>query len=86
MARVLSIQRAIVPSADRTSYLARLKAKKEHYERARCKFWAFEEAAMAGAFVEFTESADAAALAAAHAAAPESVLDPSRVYTEVELD
>jgi hypothetical protein len=85
MTRVLSIHRAIVPAADRARYVERLKARKAHYEHARCKFWVFEEAAMAGAYIEFTESADAAALAAAHAAAPEPVLDPARVYTEVEL-
>lgn len=86
MARSLSIHRAIVPTADRARYLGRLKARKEHYERSRCKFWVFEEASMTGAFIEFTESADATALVAAHAGAPEPVLDPSRVYTEVELD
>ena len=85
MSRVLSIHRSIVPSAERAKYLERLKARKAHYQRAGCKYWVFEEAAMAGAFIEFTESADAQALTAAHAAAPQPVLDPERVYTEVEL-
>jgi hypothetical protein len=85
MPRALSVQRSIVPAAERAKYIERLKARKEHYERAGCKFWVFEEAALAGAFIEFTESASAATLAAAHGAAPEPVLDPDRIYTEVEL-
>ena len=85
MPRALSVQRSIVPSVDRAKYLERLKARKEHYERAGCKFWVFEEAALAGAFIEFTESASPDALAAAHAAAPEQVLDPDRIYNEVDL-
>lgn len=85
MPRALSVQRSIVPSADRAKYIERLKARKAHYERAGCKFWVFEEVALAGAFIEFTESASADALSAAHAAAPEPVLDPDRIYNEVEL-
>ena len=85
MPRALSIQRSIVPAADRAKYLDRLKARREHYLSAGCKFWVFEEAAMAGAFIEFTESSDPAVLAAAHAGAPDRVLDPERIYTELEL-
>lgn len=85
MPRALSIHRSIVPAADRTKYLERLRTKKEHYERAGCKFWVFEEAALPGAFIEFTEATAAAILAAAHASAPEQVLDPARIYTELEL-
>ena len=85
MPRALSIQRSIVPAADRAKYLERLKARKEHYESAGCTFWVFEEAATTGAFIEFTESSDPAVLAAAHAGAPEQVLDPARIYTELEI-
>ena len=85
MPRALSIKRSIVPLADRTKYLERLKGRKDHYKRAGCDFWVFEEAALTGAFIEFVEAADAAVLEAAHAAAPEPVLDPARIYTEVEL-
>jgi hypothetical protein len=85
MPRVLTVQRSIVPSVERAKYVERLKARKEHYGRAGCKFWVFEEVALPGAFIEFTESAAAATLASAHAAAPEPVLDPDRIYTEVEL-
>jgi hypothetical protein len=85
MSRALSIQRSIIPAAERAKYLERLRARRDHYVRASCKFWVFEEIALAGAFVEFTEAADAATLTAAHAAAPEPVLDPARIYTDVEL-
>ena len=84
--RALSVHRSIVPAHERAQYLERLRARREHYARAGCKFWVFEETAMAGAFIEFTESTDAATLTAAHAASPEPVRDPSRIYTEVELD
>ena len=36
-------------------------------------------------FVEFCEADSAHALSAAHAAAPERVHDPARIYTQVEL-
>ena len=85
MPRALSIQRSIIPAPERAKYLERLKSRKEHYARANCKFWVFEEIALAGAFIEFTESTDPATLSGAHASAPESVLDPTRIYTEVEL-
>ncbi|MBI1809451.1 MAG: hypothetical protein HYR75_06080 [Gemmatimonadetes bacterium] len=85
MPRALSIQRSIVPAGERDKYLERLKTRRAHYERAGCKFWVFEEAALTGAFIEFTEASDAAKLAAAHAASPDRVLDPARIYTEVEL-
>jgi hypothetical protein len=83
--RALSIKRSIVPLAERARYLDRLKARKDHYKRAGCEFWVFEEAALAGAFIEFVEAANAATLETAHSAAPEPVLDPARIYTEVEL-
>jgi hypothetical protein len=85
MARALSIQRSIIPASDRARYFERLKARRDHYAHAKCKFWVFEELALAGAFIEFTEATDPAALAAAHASAPEPVLDPARIYTEVEF-
>jgi hypothetical protein len=85
MPRALSIKRSIVPLSERTKYLERLKTRKDYYKRAVCEFWVFEEAALTGAFIEFVEAADAATLEAAHAGAPEPVLDPARIYTEVEL-
>ncbi|HLA88880.1 MAG TPA: hypothetical protein VJL28_00430 [Gemmatimonadaceae bacterium] len=85
MARALSIQRSIIPAVDRDRHLERLRARRDHYQRANCRFWVFEQASLAGAFLEFIEASDAATLAAAHAAAPESPLDADRIYVEVEL-
>jgi hypothetical protein len=85
MARALSVHRSIIPAPERARYLERLRLRKEHYVRSHCKFWVFEEVALAGAFIEFTEASEPSALSAAHAAAPEPVLDPARIYTEVEL-
>ena len=85
MPRALSMQRSIVPAGERAKYFERLKARQEYYARAGCKFWVFEEAALSGAFIEFTESGEPATLAAAHAASPGLVLDPARIYVEVEL-
>ena len=85
MPRALSIKRSIVPLAERAKYLERLKARQEYYQRLNCEFRVFEEAALTGAFIEFVEAADAATVEAAHTAAPEPVLDPARIYTEVEL-
>ena len=85
MPRALSIKRSIVPLSERAKYLERLKARKDYYKRAKCEFWVFEEAALTGAFIEFVEADSAEALEAAHTAAPEPVLDPARIYTEVEL-
>jgi hypothetical protein len=85
MPRALSIKRSIVPQSERSKYLERLKARKDHYKRGKCEFWVFEEAALSGAFIEFVEAEDAETLEAAHATSPEPVLDPARIYTEVEL-
>ena len=85
MPRALTFQRTIVPAAERKRYLARLRERKAYYERANCNFWIFEEAELPGAFIEFTEAQDRTSLAAAHANAPDPLVDPARVYVEVEL-
>jgi hypothetical protein len=85
MPRALTIHRTLVPSADREKYVERLKAKLAYFTGSGCKFWVFEEQAIPGAFVEFVEGPDAATLTAAHAAAPDKLLDPARIYTSVEL-
>jgi hypothetical protein len=85
MSRALTIQRTLVTPPDRAKFHEKLKRKQEYYAKAKCRFWAFEEAGLPGAFLEFFEADDPATLARAHAAAPEPVLDPNRVYTEVEL-
>lgn len=85
MPRALTIQRTLVTPPDRERFQDKLRRKQEHYAKHNCRFWAFEEAGLPGAFLEFVEAADADTLARAHASAPEPILDPQRVYTEVEL-
>jgi len=79
------MQRTIVPQPDRKKYFDRLRQQKDYFARANCRFWVFEEAGLPGAFLEFIEAPDQETLAAAHAGAPEQVLDRNRVYREVEL-
>jgi hypothetical protein len=85
MSRALTIQRTLVTPPERERFQEKLRRKQEYYTKANCRFWVFEEAGLPGAFLEFFEAADAQTLAKAHAGAPEPVLDPNRVYAEVEL-
>ena len=85
MPRTLTIQRSTVPSAERANYRERLRSLRSHYSAANCRFWVFEESSLPGAFIEFTEADSLEALTVAHANAPHKILDPSRVYQEVEL-
>ena len=85
MPRALTIQRTLVTPPDRERFHDRLRRKQELYAKAQCRFWAFEEAGLPGAFLEFFEADDPETLARAHASAPDPVLDPNRVYREVEL-
>ena len=85
MPRSLSMQRTVVPPGDRAKFLERVKAREAHYTSVGCQFWLFEEAALPGAFIEFTEARDAASLKDAHASADWPPLDPARIYTQVEL-
>lgn len=85
MPRALTIHRIVVMPTDRAKYFERLRAKEQHYTGMGCRFWVFEETSLVGAFVEFCEADSAQALSAAHAAAPERVHDPARIYTQVEL-
>jgi len=82
----LTIRRTIVPAADREKHLARLRAKRDHFGARNCRFWAFEEASVRGAFLEFVEADSAETLAAAQAADADAPADTDRVYLEVELD
>jgi hypothetical protein len=85
MGRALTIQRTLVTPGERERFHEKLRRKQEYYGRVKVRFWAFEEAGLPGAFLEFFEADDASTLARAHAGAPEPVLDPNRVYKEVEL-
>lgn len=85
MSRSLTIHRTVVTPADRPRFFERLRTKDAHYKAAGCRYWVFEEQGLPGAFVEFCEASDAEILTAAHAAAPERILDPARIYSIVEL-
>ena len=85
MPRALTVQRTLVTPQERKRFGEKLKRNREHYAQANCRYWVFEEAALPGAFLEFCEAPDAATLTRAHASAPERVLDPTRIYHEVEL-
>jgi hypothetical protein len=85
MARVLSMQRTVVPPADREHFRERAMARAAHYAASGCQYWVFEEIALPGAFVEFTEARDAETLRAAHASAAEPPLAPARLYAQMEL-
>jgi len=85
MGRALSIQRTTVTPPERERFHEKLRRKQAYYEGKNCRFWAFEEAGLPGAFLEFFEASDQETLARAHANSPDSVLDPNRVYIEVEL-
>ena len=85
MPRALTVQRTLVTPPERKKFAERLKRNREYYAQANCRYWVFEEAALPGAFLEFCEAPDAETLTRAHAAAPDRVLDPARIYHEVEL-
>lgn len=85
MARALIMKRTIVPLPERAGYMERLRKRKAYYQSAGCKFWVFEEAALNGAFIEFTEAADRDTLREAVENAPDRVLDANRIYQEVPL-
>jgi hypothetical protein len=85
MSRALTLHRSIVPLPDRKRYLERLRARRAYFVGASCRFWAFEENDLAGAFIEFVEADDEDTLAAALEKAPEQIIDSGRIYLEVEL-
>ncbi len=85
MPRSLSLHRSVVTPNDRAKFFERLRNREAHFVRSGCRYWVFEEKGLQGAFVEFCEANDAESLAAAHAASPDPVLDPARIYSIVEL-
>jgi hypothetical protein len=85
MPRALTVQRTLVTPPEREKFAQKLLRTHEYYASAGCRYTVYEEAGLPGAFLEFFEAPDAATLARAHAAAPDRVLDPARIYHEVEL-
>ncbi len=86
MPRALTVQRTLIPPQERKRYAERLLRRREYYARAGCRFWAFEEGALPGAFLEFFEAPDVETLTRAHEGAPDPILDAGRIYLEVELE
>jgi len=90
----LTVNRTVVPPPDRDRFFARARALRTHYQSRGCQYWVFEDADVAGAFVEFAEAADARILSDACASAPQmtgrdevetvSIVRPN-MYTEVAL-
>ena len=85
MSRALAMQRTIVPAPERKKHLERARMRRMYYQHANCRYWVFEEAALPGAFIEFVEASDRDTLDEALENAPDRLLDPARVYEEVEL-
>lgn len=85
MARALVMKRTIVTLPDRARYMEKLIKRKSYYASAGCNFWVFEEAALNGAFIEFTEAPDRDTLQNALANATDRVLDSNRIYQEISL-
>ena len=65
MPKALTVQRTLVMPPDRERFYERMRAKREHYAQAKCRYWVFEEASLPGAFLEFFEADDLDTLAAA---------------------
>ena len=85
MGKALTIQRTTVPAGERDKYFERIRTSASHYKAANCRFWVYEESALPGAFIEFTEADDVTTLTVAHANSPHRVLDPARIYHETEI-
>ncbi|MDQ8158690.1 MAG: hypothetical protein P3B76_00155 [Gemmatimonadota bacterium] len=64
MARVLTMQECVVAPAERGAYLAALAERRQRAAAVSAHFWVFEHATESGRFVEFTEAAGEAQLAA----------------------
>jgi hypothetical protein len=78
------MQRSIVPANDREEFHKRMKERRAHFEKANCKSWAFEEVGLAGAIIEFVESASEAELTRALKSAPGAGGEYARIYREME--
>ena len=70
MSRALTLNRTIVPPPDRDRFFARARALRTHFQSHGCQYWVFEDAALAGAFIEFAEGTDVDALVRAYSEAP----------------
>ena len=84
MPRTLTLRHTRVAPEQRAAYLDRVRAWRDYYRGAACRYWVFEEAGGEGSFIEFIEAADAATLEAALAGAPHPVA-ADHIYRELEF-
>jgi hypothetical protein len=85
MGRAVTIHKTLIPDGQRGQYLEHLRHRREHYARANCNFWVFEEGGRPGSFVEFAEAKDVETLTKATAGAPGVTAGIPRIYKEVEI-
>lgn len=65
-ARVLTMVERRVSANDRADFLSTVAARRHAAQGAHAHFWVFEHLDEPGRFVEFTEAADATAVASVH--------------------
>jgi hypothetical protein len=75
----------VIPASCRERRLERLRARRARCRAQPCRYRAVEEAAIRGTLVDLVEADDAMRPAAAHAADPEPVADPARIYVAADL-
>jgi hypothetical protein len=91
MARALTIESRELAADDRAQFVQALRARREHYKRANCNFWVFEQSPREDdlgalcAFVVFTEAADEAQLREARRGDPSSGAEALPLYRELDL-
>ena len=91
MPRALTIETNEIASADRERFVQGLRVRREHYKRAHCNFWVFEQPPREDdlgalcAFVVFTEAADETQLRDARRGDPSGGAGALPLYREVDL-
>jgi hypothetical protein len=85
VARAISMRQTIVTANERDEFRERARRSQAHYTGQGCQYWLFEEASLAGAYLEFFEASDRDKLVRAHRDAPHPVNESARMYIEVKL-
>jgi hypothetical protein len=62
----LTLNRTIVPPPERERFFTRARELRAHFQARGCQYWVFEDAELAGAFIEFAEGKDVDALRRAY--------------------
>ena len=84
MSRALAMQRTIVPAPERKKHLERARMRRAYYQHANCRYWVFEES---GCRARSSSSwkRRIATRSILRSKRADQLLDPARVYEEVEL-